>query len=167
MLTQTFDRMMNLGIQFVLLGSGEAHYENFFRWKESQYPKKVCAYIGFNQPLSIDVYEGADIFLMPSLFEPCGLSQMIAMRYGTIPLVRETGGLKDTVTPYNEVTGEGDGFGFQEPNGEVLLKILSYAISIYKDKKQWDNIIKNAKARDNSWDISADKYIEVYKKITK
>lgn len=167
MLTQTFDRMMNLGIQFVLLGSGEAHYENFFRWKESQYPKKVCAYIGFNQPLSIDVYEGADIFLMPSLFEPCGLSQMIAMRYGTIPLVRETGGLKDTVTPYNEVTGEGDGFGFQEPNGEILLKILSYAISIYKDKKQWDNIIKNAKARDNSWDISADKYIEVYKKITK
>lgn len=165
MITQTFDRMMELGIQFVLLGSGEAHYEDFFRWKEKEYPGRVCSYIGFNQPLSIEVYEGADLFLMPSLFEPCGLSQMIAMRYGTIPLVRETGGLKDTVTPYNEYTGEGDGFGFKEANGEVMLKILSYALSFYRDKSRWNQIIKSARSRDNSWDKSATKYIEVYKKI--
>lgn len=165
MIIETFDRMMESGIQFILLGSGEAHYENFFRWKESQYPRRVCSYIGFNQGLSIDIYKGADIFLMPSLFEPCGLSQMIAMRYGTVPLVRETGGLCDTVTPYNEYTGEGDGFGFRDASAEVMLKILNYALHIFEDKNQWNNIIRNAKARDNSWDKSADKYIEVYKKI--
>ncbi len=165
MIVEKFDQMMNLGIQFILLGSGEIQYENFFRWKESQYPKRVCSYIGFNQPLSIDVYQGADIFLMPSLFEPCGLSQMIAMRYGTIPLVRETGGLKDTVTPYNEYTGEGDGFGFREPNGDIMLKVLVYALSIYKDKEQWKKIMKNAKLRDNSWNISAEKYIKIYDEI--
>ncbi|WP_291256316.1 glycogen synthase [Fusobacterium sp.] len=165
MIAEKFDQMMDLGIQFVLLGSGEAHYENFFRWKESQYPKRVCSYIGFNQPLSIDVYQGADIFLMPSLFEPCGLSQMIAMRYETIPLVRETGGLRDTVTPYNEYTGMGDGFGFRDPNGDTMLKVLSYALSIYKDKDQWKKIMENAKARDNSWDTSAKKYIGIYENI--
>ena len=165
MIAEKFDQMMDLGIQFILLGSGEAHYENFFRWKESQYPKRVCSYIGFNQPLSIDVYQGADIFLMPSLFEPCGLSQMIAMRYETIPLIRETGGLRDTVTPYNEYTGMGDGFGFRDPNGDTMLKVLSYALSIYKDKNQWKKIMENAKARDNSWDTSAKKYIGIYENI--
>lgn len=165
LITEAFDRMMGLGIQFVMLGSGEPHYENFFRWKESQYPGKVSSYIGFNQPLSIDVYGGADIFLMPSLFEPCGLSQMIAMRYGTIPVVRETGGLKDTVTPYNEYTGKGDGFGFQDPNADTMYKVLEYAISIYKDKKQWNKIVENAKARNNSWDLSADKYIDIYENV--
>ena len=106
LIIDSFDRLMKLGIQFVLLGNGESKYEDFFKWKERQYPGRVCSYIGFNQPLSIEIYSGSDIFLMPSIFEPCGLSQMIAMRYSCVPIVRETGGLKDTVTPYNEYTGE-------------------------------------------------------------
>ena len=105
------------------------------------------------------------MFLMPSIFEPCGLSQMIAMRYSCVPIVRETGGLKDTVTPYNEFTGEGDGFGFKNISGEELLKTLEYAISVYKDKPQWEKVVKNAKTRDNNWDTSAKKYIELYKKV--
>ena len=113
LIIDSFDRLMKLGIQFVLLGNGESKYEDFFKWKERQYPGRVCSYIGFNQPLSIEIYSGSDIFLMPSIFEPCGLSQMIAMRYSCVPIVRETGGLKDTVTPYNEYTGEGDGFGLK------------------------------------------------------
>lgn len=165
MIAEVFDKMMDLGIQFILLGNGELKYEDFFKWKERQYPERVCSYIGFNQPLSIDIYGGADMFLMPSIFEPCGLSQMIAMRYSCVPIVRETGGLKDTVTPYNEFTGEGDGFGFKNISGEELLKTLEYAISIYKDKFKWEKVVKNAKTRDNNWDTSAKKYIELYKKV--
>ena len=165
MITQAFDRMMGLGIQFVLLGSGEPYYEDFFRWKENQYRGRVCSYIGFNQPLSLEVYAGADMFLMPSLFEPCGLSQMIAMEYGTVPIVRETGGLKDTVTPYNEYTGQGNGFSFIDATPEVMLKIIDYAIKIFRDKKQWNIIVKHGKERDSSWNRPAQEYIDVYKKI--
>ncbi len=165
LITAAFDRMMDLGIQFVLLGSGDPYYEEFFRWKESQYRGRVCSYIGFNQALSIEIYSGADMFLMPSLFEPCGLSQMIAMEYGTVPIVRETGGLKDTVTPYNEYTGQGNGFSFIDATPEVMLKIINYAITIYRDKKQWDLIVKHAKERDSSWNRPAQEYIDIYKKV--
>lgn len=165
LITQAFDRMMGLGIQFVLLGSGDPYYESFFRWKESEYKGRVCSYIGFNQPLSIEIYGGADMFLMPSLFEPCGLSQMIAMEYGTIPIVRETGGLRDTVTPYNKYTGQGNGFSFIDATPEVMLKILGYAIDTYRDKKQWNMLIQHAKERDSSWNRPADEYIDVYRKV--
>ena len=164
-IVERFDEILSLGVQFVLLGSGEKHYENFFREKEHAYPGRVCSYIGFNQELSIDVYAGSDIFLMPSVFEPCGLSQMLAMRYGSIPLVRETGGLKDTVIPYNEYTEEGDGFGFKQLNSADMLNSLKYAIEIYHKPEKWQKIIKNAKKKDNSWNKSAKKYIEIYKKI--
>lgn len=167
LIIQAFDRMMAMGIQFILLGSGDEYYSNFFRWKESQYRGQVCSYIGFNQELSIDIYAGADIFLMPSLFEPCGLSQMIAMEYGTIPLVRETGGLKDTVTPYNEYTGQGNGFSFIDATPEVMLKILAYALKIYHNKKEWQVIVKHALERDSSWNRPAQEYIDVYKKVLK
>ncbi|MDR1832696.1 MAG: glycogen synthase [Fusobacteriaceae bacterium] len=160
-----FDRILETGAQFVLLGNGEPWYEDFFRWKERQYPGRVCSYIGFNQELSKDIYGGADIFLMPSIFEPCGLSQMIAMRYGTIPVVRETGGLCDTVTPYNQYTGEGDGFGFKNVNEEELLWCVRFAINLYFDNDKWFEIIKHAKARDNSWDKPADEYIGLYKML--
>ena len=164
-IVERFDEILSLGVQFVLLGSGEKHYENFFREKEHAYPGRVCSYIGFNQELSIDVYAGSDIFLMPSVFEPCGLSQMLAMRYGSIPLVRETGGLKDTVIPYNEYTEEGDGFGFKQLNSADMLNSLKYAIEIYHKPEKWQKIIKTAKKKDNSWNKSAKKYIEIYKKI--
>ena len=160
-----FDEMMTLGIQFVLLGTGEKSYENFFRYKESQYRGYVCSYIGFDQQLSTEIYAGADIFLMPSVFEPCGLSQMIAMRYGCIPVVRETGGLKDTVKPYNEYTGEGDGFGFKQANGDDMIKALRYAVTMYRRPEVWKEIIANAKKRDNSWKEPAKRYKEIYQKL--
>ena len=160
-----FDEMMSLGIQFVLLGTGEKNYENFFRYKESQYRGYVCSYIGFDQALSTEIYAGADIFLMPSVFEPCGLSQMIAMRYGCIPVVRETGGLKDTVKPYNEYTGEGDGFGFKQANSEDMVKALRYAVTMYHRPEVWKEIIANAKKRDNSWKEPAKRYKEIYQKL--
>lgn len=165
LIIEAFDRMMQRNIQFILLGSGEPYYSDFFRWKEHQYKGRVCSYIGFNQNLSLDIYAGADIFLMPSLFEPCGLSQMIAMEYGTIPLVRETGGLKDTVTPYNEYTRQGNGFSFIDPTSDVMLKILDYALKMYNDKKEWNIIVKHAKSRDNSWNRPAKEYIDIYKNI--
>ena len=160
-----FDEMMTLGIQFVLLGTGEKSYENFFRYKESQYRGYVCSYIGFDQQLSTEIYAGADIFLMPSVFEPCGLSQMIAMRYGCVPVVRETGGLKDTVKPYNEYTGEGDGFGFKQANGDDMIKALRYAVTMYRRPEVWKEIIANAKKRDNSWKEPAKRYKEIYQKL--
>ena len=160
-----FDEMMTLGIQFVLLGTGEKSYENFFRYKENQYRGYVCSYIGFDQQLSTEIYAGADIFLMPSVFEPCGLSQMIAMRYGCIPVVRETGGLKDTVKPYNEYTGEGDGFGFKQANGDDMIKALRYAVTMYRRPEVWKEIIANAKKRDNSWKEPAKRYKEIYQKL--
>lgn len=165
LIIQAFDRMMAMGVQFVLLGSGDVYYSDFFRWKEYQYKGRVCSYIGFNQELSSDVYAGADIFLMPSLFEPCGLSQMISMEYGTIPLVRETGGLKDTVTPYNEYTGQGNGFSFIDATPEVMLKVLDYALKTYRNKKEWNVIVKHAKEKDSSWDKPSQEYIKIYNKL--
>ena len=164
-IVEKFDEMMNLGIQFVLLGTGEKRYEHFFAYQEYLHKGQVCSYIGFNQQLSTEIYAGADIFLMPSVFEPCGLSQMIAMRYGCIPVVRETGGLKDTVKPYNEYTGEGDGFGFRQANADDMIKTLRYAIKMYHRPNVWQEIIKNAKKRDNSWDKPAKRYKELYQRL--
>ena len=164
-IVEKFDEMMSLGIQFVLLGTGEKRYEHFFAYQEYLHKGSVCSYIGFNQQLSTEIYAGADIFLMPSVFEPCGLSQMIAMRYGCIPVVRETGGLKDTVKPYNEYTGEGDGFGFRQANADDMIKTLRYAIKMYHRTNVWQEIIKNAKKRDNSWDKPAKRYKELYQRL--
>lgn len=162
---EKMDEMMSLGVQFVLLGSGEARYEDFFRWKEQQYPGYVCSYIGFDSNLSLDIYRAADLFLMPSIYEPCGLSQMIAMKYGCVPIVRETGGLKDTVTPYNEYTGVGDGFGFRDLNAEDMIKTISYAVQMYQKPEHWSKIVEQAKARENSWLESAKKYHVIYQKM--
>ena len=162
---EKMDEIMAMGVQFILLGTGESRYEDFFRWKESQYPGYLCSYIGFDSDLSLEIYQGADIFLMPSVYEPCGLSQMIAMRYGCIPVVRETGGLRDTVTPYNEYTGEGDGFGFRELNANDMMKTLHYAVQVYQRKQEWSVLIENTKARENSWKASAKKYEIIYQKV--
>lgn len=162
---ERMDEMMKLGVQFVLLGTGESRYEDFFRWKESQYPGYVCSYIGFDSALSLEIYQAADLFLMPSVYEPCGLSQMIAMKYGCVPIVRETGGLRDTVTPYNEYTGEGDGFGFQEMNSYSMLQTFSYAVQMYHRPEHWEKIVANAKLRKNSWKESAKKYFVIYQKV--
>jgi starch synthase len=145
-----------------LLGAGDWHFEQFFSQMAAAYPDKVKVYIGFNEPLAHQIYAGADLFLMPSLFEPCGLSQLIALRYGTIPIVRETGGLNDTVQSYNEATGEGNGFSFTNFNAHDMLYTIRRALSFYHDKPIWEKLMKEAMNRDYSWAQSAAKYNEVY-----
>ncbi len=150
-------------VQLVVLGTGEERYENMFRHFAWKYPDKVSANIYYSDPLSHKIYAACDAFLMPSLFEPCGLSQLMALRYGTLPIVRETGGLKDTVQPYNEYEGTGTGFSFANYNADEMLATIRYAEKIYYDKKrEWNKIVDRAMAQDYSWHASALKYQELY-----
>ena len=151
-------------VQLVVLGVGQRQYEDAFRYFAGRYPEKVSANICFDEPLSHKIYACADMVLVPSLFEPCGLSQMIAMRYGTLPIVRETGGLKDSVIPYNEYTGEGNGFSFANYNAHELLFTIQRAVRLYRDNRPaWENLMRNAFAADFSWDKSAKEYLELYR----
>ena len=152
--------------KFILMGSGDAYYEDFFRSVEARYPNRFKAYIGYSDPVAQKIYAGCDIFLMPSKFEPCGLGQMIAMRYGTLPLVRETGGLKDTVFAYNQYTGEGTGFTFTNFNAYDLKEVMFLAIDIYNNHKPaFKKLIKQAMEKDYSWKQSALAYINLYKRL--
>lgn len=126
------------GAQFVILGTGEQRYENMLRYYAHKYPGKVSAQIKFDNWLSHKIYAASDAFFMPSAFEPCGLAQMIAMRYGTLPIVRETGGLKDTVVPYNKFTKEGTGFSFRDFNAYDMLFVLKYAQEVFANKTEWN-----------------------------
>ena len=160
------ERIVRTGAQIIVLGSGDANYENNFRIFESKYHNNVRAYIGFSQDLASKLYAGSDLFLMPSKFEPCGLSQMIAMRYGSVPIVRETGGLKDTVIPYNHETKEGVGFTFKTYNAEDMVYAVERAVGLYKDyKDDWSNVLHNAMSRDFDWSNVADEYIKLYKDL--
>ena len=137
-------------------------YEESFKSFSSRYPSKFSANIRFSNELAHKIYAASDMFLMPSLFEPCGLGQLIALRYGSIPIVRETGGLKDTVSPYNEYEESGNGFGFRNYSHEELLNISKYALSIFRDKDRWNKIVKYAMDSDNSWGKSAREYMRIY-----
>lgn len=149
--------------QIVVLGTGEERYENMFRHFAWKYPDKVSANIFYSEAMSHKVYASCDAFLMPSLFEPCGLSQLMSLRYGTLPIVRETGGLKDTVEPYNEYEGTGTGFSFKNYNAHEMYNTIRYAHSVYVDKKrEWNKLIDRAMAADFSWKASADQYAELY-----
>lgn len=152
-------------IQLVVLGTGEARYENFFKYMAWQYPGKVSANIMFDDELAHQIYAGADLFLMPSLYEPCGIGQLIAMRYGTLPIVREIGGLKDTVQSYNEQTGEGNGFTFVNYNAHDMLDTINWALKTFQDKKVWNQVVKNAMKSDYSWQQSAIQYVNTYTKL--
>ena len=155
-------------IQIVVLGSGDWIYEEKFYYFMSKYPDKLAARILFDDKLAHRIYAGSDMLLMPSRFEPCGLSQLIALRYGTAPIVRETGGLKDTVVPYNEFTGEGTGFGFINYNAHELLYTIKKGIRLYKESRtEWHGLIKNGMSKDFSWKSSAKKYIKLYKSLYK
>lgn len=157
------DELCQDDIQFVVLGTGEERYENMFRHFDWKYSDKVSANIYYSDDLSHRIYASCDAFLMPSLFEPCGLSQLMALRYGTIPIVRETGGLKDTVQPYNEYESTGTGFSFSNYNAHEMLNTIRYAEHIYYDKKrEWNKIADRAMAEDFSWKVSARKYQEMY-----
>jgi starch synthase len=158
--------IMHEDLQLVCLGMGESRYVNLFSWAEQNYPGRVAACFVMDNDLSHRVYAGADIFLMPSAFEPCGLSQMIALRYGTVPVVRETGGLRDTVLSYNEVTGEGNGFSFFNYNAHDMLHVLQRALEYYReDKEVWSLLQKRGMMGDYSWLRSAQRYLDLYRKL--
>ncbi len=161
------ERLCAGGAQIVVLGTGEERYENMFRHYAWKYPDRVSANIYYSNERSHLIYGACDAFLMPSRFEPCGLSQLISLRYGTLPIVRETGGLKDTVIPYNEFTGEGTGFSFANYSADDMMHVAEYAMDIYYNKRtEWNNIVKNAMKADFSWNASADEYIAMYRELT-
>jgi starch synthase len=160
-----FHEIMEENVQFLVLGTGDPEFENFFREMEFKYPDKCKAYIGFDESLAHKIYAGADLFLMPSKFEPCGLGQLIALQYGNIPIVRETGGLNDTVFSYNELTNSGNGFSFTNFNAHDMLYTIRRALHLYEDKDVWSTIVKNAMTMDNSWAQSAFKYNQLYAEL--
>lgn len=157
------DRILAGGVQVAVLGTGDRDYEDGLRYFQDKYPGTMATRIEFDPALSQRMYAAADMFLMPSKFEPCGLSQIIAMRYGTLPIVRETGGLKDTVIPYNEFTGEGTGFSFSNFNGDEMGDAVFRAARLFWDNREaWDQLVTQAMSQDFSWTRSADKYLDLY-----
>ena len=157
------DELCQDAVQFVILGTGEERYENMFRHFDWKYGKDVSANIFYSEELSHKIYAACDAFLMPSLFEPCGLSQLMSLRYGTLPIVRETGGLKDTVQPYNEYENTGTGFSFSNYNAHEMMGTVRYAEHVFYDKKRdWNKMIERAMKADFSWKASAEKYQQLY-----
>lgn len=149
--------------QVVVLGTGDAHYEDSFRWFEQAYKGSVCSYIAYDEGLAHQIYAASDALLVPSLFEPCGLTQLIAMRYGTVPIVRETGGLKDTVAPYNQYENSGSGFTFDRYETGLLLDAINRAKTLYfTERERWDEMVRRDMARDVSWGVSAEQYRALY-----
>ena len=160
------EEMLYDGMQVVILGTGDPYYERALEDIANRNRGKMCACIDFDGALAHTIYAGADIFLMPSIFEPCGLSQLVSMAYGTVPVVRETGGLKDTVTPYNEYSGEGNGFSFANINAHELLFVTKYAADIYRHHKDvWNHIIETGMKGDYSWKKSAGEYAGLFSLI--
>lgn len=158
------DELLQEDVQFIVLGTGETEFENMFRHFEWKYPDKVSANIYFSEDDAHQIYAGADVFLMPSMAEPCGLSQLISLKYGTIPIVREVGGLKDTVIPYNKYTNEGNGFSFRNYNAHEMLFQIKDALSLYQtDKEAWESMIARAIKADHSWSASSKEYLKLYK----
>lgn len=157
------DELCQEDVQIVVLGTGEERYENMFRHFDWKYNNKVSASIYYSEALSHKIYASCDAFLMPSLFEPCGLSQLMALRYGTVPIVRETGGLKDTVEPYNEYECTGTGFSFRNYNAHEMLATIRYAKYVfYQRKREWNKMVDRGMVADFSWQVSARKYQEMY-----
>ncbi|MBP1743598.1 MAG: glycogen/starch synthase, ADP-glucose type [Firmicutes bacterium] len=165
LLEHVIEEIAAMDMQFIILGTGDSKYEELFRHMEWKYPEKISANMMFNNQLSHRIYAGSDMFLMPSKFEPCGLSQLISLRYGTIPIVRETGGLKDTVKPFNDLTNEGNGFSFANYNAHDMLYTIQRAERFFQDKKIWHMLVKRSMEMDNSWGKSAEKYMELYEKL--
>lgn len=166
LVNSVFEELLDEKTQVVILGTGDPRYEGAFRYYESANKGSVCAYIQYNEALAHQIYAGADALLVPSLFEPCGLTQLIAMRYGTVPIVRETGGLKDTVQPYNEFTNEGNGFTFDRYESFLLLDAINRAKALYfDDRARWNEMVLRDMAKDVSWENSAKQYLDLYHEL--
>ncbi|NMA59721.1 MAG: glycogen synthase GlgA [Clostridiales bacterium] len=166
LLTRVLKEILSMEVQLVVLGTGDWKYENALKEAEKQFPTKLNAAITFSADMASKIYAAADMFLMPSKFEPCGLSQMIAMRYGTVPIVRETGGLKDTVEPFNPEKDTGVGFTFKSYDAYDMLDAIRRAVTVYYEQpEKWDIIVKNGMSKDFSWNKSADEYIMMYKNL--
>lgn len=166
LIEHVFHEILSQDIQMVVLGTGSTHYENMLKYFASIYPNKLRVLLEFNNQMAHQIYASSDMYLMPSLFEPCGLSQLIAMRYGTIPIVRETGGLKDTVGPYNQFTGEGTGFTFKNYNAHEMLFQIQEALKLYySEAETWKNMVKRAIKVDSSWKKSAKIYKKLYESL--
>lgn len=160
------EMLSTMNVQFVVLGTGEHRFEEMFSYFQGKYPDKISSYIGYSEDKAHRIYASCDAFLMPSQFEPCGLSQIMSMRYGTLPIVRETGGLKDTVEAYNEYENTGTGFSFKEYNAHDMMHTIQYAYKVYNEhKKQWKALVERAMQMDFSWESSARKYEELYDRI--
>lgn len=159
------EELLQLNLQLVVLGTGDYKYEEMLRYFGQKYPDKLAVKIEFDESLAQQIYAGSDMFLMPSRFEPCGLSQMISQRYGTVPIVRETGGLRDTVEAYNKYTQEGTGFSFENYNAHEMLFTVKRTLDLYNNKKEWRNLVRRIMQLDSSWVNSANKYIDLYKSL--
>lgn len=167
LVTEAIQRIMALDVQMVILGTGETYFEQVFMNAQHQYPGRFAAKIMYSATLSDVIYAGADLLLMPSVSEPCGLSQMIAMRFGTLPIVRETGGLRDTVIPYNKYTGEGRGFTFAHADANDMVWAVQRAVELYRaDRPAWRKLQRNAMTADFSWRQSAGEYLSIYEQLT-
>ncbi|MBC8530364.1 glycogen synthase GlgA [Gehongia tenuis] len=159
------DEIMATGAELVILGQGEEGYRQMFEWAKERYPRRIATCYEMNEDLARKIYAGADMFLMPSKFEPCGLAQMLAMRYGAVPIVRETGGLKDSVPPFIESTKTGDGFTFNSYNAHDMLGAIQRAIDVFRRPEVWTEVVKNAMAADYGWERSAKTYISLYEDL--
>jgi len=165
LVTSVFDQILDSGVQFILLGTGEEHFENFFREKADRYKGRVAVITAFSGEMASRIYAGADFFLMPSISEPCGLAQLIALRYGTIPIVRATGGLKDSIRPYNPKTREGNGLRFDSINAHDMLDAIQRGLELYQEGQHWKSLMKNAFNTDCSWKRSAVEYARLYESM--
>jgi len=159
------DRLAHEDLILVVLGSGDKPYEEMFRLLNRQFPRKFLVKIAYDEALAHKIEAGADMFLMPSRYEPCGLNQIYSLRYGTVPVARATGGLDDTIEPWDPVTSKGTGFKFSEYSGEALLETVHAAIGVFKDQRAWQKLMRNGISRDFSWAVSAREYIKTYEKV--
>jgi starch synthase len=167
LIVNKLQELLSLPIQIVLLGNGDSYYEDIFQYYASIYPSRISTNIVFDERLAQQIYAASDMFLMPSLFEPCGIGQLIALKYGSIPIVRETGGLKDTIIPYNKYNGNGNGFSFKNYSSDELLATINKAIDLYNDKDAFDKLVQSAMLSNNSWENSAKNYMDLYSNIIK
>ncbi|MCJ7578403.1 MAG: glycosyltransferase, partial [candidate division Zixibacteria bacterium] len=163
-LSEVSDKLLSLDLRMVILGTGDEKYHQLFKQMAKKYPEKLSVNLRFDNPLAHLIEAGADMFLMPSRYEPCGLNQLYSLKYGTVPIVRETGGLADTIQDYNTDTGEGTGFVFKHYDSDELLEVVKRSLQVYQDKEAWTKLMKNGMQKDFSWQASAKKYEDLYQK---